>query len=187
MTNERIERQNRRLADLFGRTPVHLGSQPIFAWKWAPDLMVPIRIERGGLMLIGSYEMVRQVPEADERWLVGQWLPSGSQRNWEAKYGREIPWPQFGMYVSNNKLWARIGQEPDDECTEFAFLLIREHIDGTTARQLEKEKFQKELAIKAMWSDAIDDAWVESVPGKRGGPVSYPVTSAEPEKRIVIP
>ncbi len=170
----RMNRLNNRFADAFGRIPVEFGALPKIAWKWSGDLVFPVEFPDG------RCEMERQLELHEigghDRWLIAQWCHPGTRADWHARFGRTLGYPERGLYISNNALWIRIGQEPNEDATDWAIgkIKIRQAMTPQQARDLAQEA--RDLIAKRKKeriSDFIDQHIPDHNPGRRGEHISF--------------
>jgi hypothetical protein len=170
----RINRLNTRFADVFGRIPVEFGALPKIAWKWSASLVFPVEFPDG------RCEMERQMELHElgggDRWLIAQWFHPGTRAQWHARFGRTLGYPERGLYISNNAIWIRLGQEPNEDATDWAIGKIkqRQALTPQQARDLKRDAqalIEKRQAQN--WSDFIDQHIPDHIPGRRGQHVSF--------------
>lgn len=183
-----VERLNKRLADNYGRSPLEFGSLPLMAWKWSGDLTY-----LGLNESTGFYETERQMGldelGGQERWVTARWVHQGPKAIWEQTLGKAIAWPDQGLYISDNGMWLRIGERPDDRSTELVIEILKHNRDKMTAA--DKLEFHAEQRKKAaastasMISDVIDDI-PDHNPGRQGQHKSYPLVKLGSHKAALL-
>jgi hypothetical protein len=157
--NASIKALNQKLGDSLGY--VRSGTQPRWAWKWAPDL--PYWRTRLGAV-----------------WVLCQWTsPFFTEQQWQQQFRGRYPYPAQGMYHAHPETVLSPGRVPTLELTQnYIWALDRQMSTSFTTQVCDSEN-----AVQAHrendyieWVDYVQDsnpAFSNFEPGNRGGHVSY--------------
>ncbi len=198
-----IDRRVRKLSKLFeplGKIPLaygELGGKPLFQYKRANELRILyrkkgedgtdwVKTDAGLYMPLKDYELGYQAPDPrDNYWLIAKWLEPGDEATWNEKY-KHVGFPALGYFTCFQPF--KDIQTPDGRIAAFtpteehtAFLVdhIKYQMEMKPAEhweQIVKHYERKDRQMEITIQDMLDDALHMSVPGKRGGLVSYPQT-----------
>lgn len=175
MTTAQLHRVNALLRDRLGSNP---RGEPMFKWVHSRDRELFYPLENGQ----GNYEMAPQVYE--DRWVLAKWLAPPSRMEWESVFRGQIPYPRRGYYhaVDTACDWLlKRGIEPNERITNYLSDIARDQLamsrkqimahfaDSRAYRAKEKERI-----IEDCVGDACTACSGQSIPGKRGGSVSFP-------------
>lgn len=159
MDSNTVKALNQKLGDALGY--VCSGTQPRFAWKWAPDL--PYWRSRLGKVFV-----------------LCQWMsPHFTEQQWVAQFQGRFPFPSNGMYHPHAETALSPGSIPTFHLTQnyiwaldrqMSTSLVSQVCDSENAVKDEKDRDYRE------WVDFVQDtnpAFSNFDWGNRGGHVSY--------------
>lgn len=185
LSPEEVNNLNEILA-FHGRIPYgpYVG-QGVFHLRKARDLVLPhktgtriIALPSGIDLVIPVYEMISQLrPQDGDRWVIAKWTCQDEQ-SWNKQHEGKVEWPKHGY------LYCFLPLEPSRDPTEEQIRAFVDHIEYqkslTPQEHLAKvieqgEKPFEDYSQKV--EDLMEEHFVNHVPGKRGGIVSYPDTN----------
>jgi hypothetical protein len=159
MDSTTVKSLNQKLGDALGR--VCSGTQPRFAWKWAPDL--PYWASRLG-----------------KTWVLCQWqAPVLSEQEWQTQFRGRLPYPANGMYQAHPETMLAPGRLPTFELTQNYIWALDRQMSTSFVTQLcdvQNEVADDRDRDYVEWVDQVQDtnpAFSNFDSGKRGGHVSF--------------
>jgi hypothetical protein len=154
-----IDQLNRRLGDALGY--VRSGTEPRFAWRWAPDL--PYWRSRLGKV-----------------WVLCQWQrPGMTEPEWKHHFGDRYPYPATGMYHAHPETALAPGELPSERLTQNYIWALDRQMSTSLENQLvavKNEVADQKERDYVEWVDFVQDsnpAFSNFEPGRRGGHVSF--------------
>lgn len=185
MDQKQLQRFNALFGDRLGYSPVEYGKQPLYRWAWAPDLKYPVCTKTedvttpAGIILLDQpsrFEWEPQVPD-ENRWVIAHWRKPPSPDEWVRVHGKNTMYPKRGLYYITSE-WLREGAVPTEYATYFFIKKIENHLGKTDAEfltELSEAAAKRKRDGEQRKKDILDDVLPTygSIPGKRGGEVSF--------------
>lgn len=175
MTDSDLKRYNKRFGADLGFHPN--GRDPLYRWFRTSEMFYLIEdpvdmLTPGGLYVrVNGYRKITWEQRLGPGWIVGAWMPSGTEAEWKAKYKNVLPYPPQGMYFPIPG--SHIPVEPTPDITVEAIAKLREamarNYEDVLRETLDAADAEDEQ-LRADSADEIDSDW----PVNDGGPVSKP-------------
>jgi hypothetical protein len=179
-----VRELNKRLGDSLGRNPF---GEPLYMWfhseswfHWMRDISGYREVKKpSGIYAMEPIYVERKMcPNMNDMWVVGHWHDPGDENSWNKNYGSDALFPRRGYYTPSSACQVP-GQLPTQTQTDDLIWMVRKQRAKTQADVYQEgvdAVEAKERSNDSKRKDIIGDAMTAfmSVPGKRGGHVSFP-------------
>lgn len=168
-------REERRAAERMNKILWQELGNPPYSWQWSEDLTLQMQdinkpweyVANGetGLIEPRPQYIERRVcfPSIVDRWVICR-HSTCSREEWEAQFGKKMPWPENGKWIpcdnDEGYIALNFGQFPDKVYTDIVIRRVRAHRDVSDSDALEsmlKRAMKHEKASEEKRRDMIDD------------------------------